>query len=203
MATQVAVVGAGPGGYPAAFHAADLGLDVVLVDKTENPGGVCLYCGCIPSKAILHAADSIQTAKEAEPLGIAFGPPTIDLEKLRSWKQSVVDKLTGGLGGLTRQRGITYLQGTARFADSRTLVVAGEDGSETKVVCERAIIATGSVPVRPGFLPDSPRIMNSTNALMLADIPARMLVMGGGYIGLELGQAYAVLGSQAGIGVTS
>lgn len=195
LEAQVAVIGAGPGGYPAAFHAADLGMAVVLVDKAENPGGVCLYRGCIPSKAILHAADSIQMAKEAEAMGITFGPPALDLVKLRAWKQSVVDKLTGGLGMLTRQRGITYLRGTARFVDSNTVEVVGDDGGKTRVVCQRAIIATGSVPVKPRFLPESPRIMDSTHALLLEDLPPRLLVMGGGYIGLELGQAYAVLGS--------
>lgn len=198
LSVEVAVVGAGPGGYPAAFHAADLGLDVLLIDKEANPGGVCLYRGCIPSKAILHAADSIQMAREAEPLGIKFAPPEIDLDKLRAWKNKVVSKLTGGLGGLTRTRGIQYLRGTAGFESSSRLTVLTSDG-EVQVDFDRAIIATGSIPMRPGFIPDSPRIMDSTNALALEDIPGTLLVMGGGYIGLELGQAYSVLGSEVSV----
>jgi dihydrolipoamide dehydrogenase len=189
------VVGAGPGGYPAAFHAADLGMEVVLIDREENPGGVCLYRGCIPSKAILHAAGAIESARESEALGIKFAPPEIDLDKLRAWKRGVVDKLTGGLGALTRQRNIRYLRGTARFTSPGTLEVAAADGATVEVAFQNAIIATGSVPVRPGFIPESPLIMDSTNALDLECIPGRLLVMGGGYIGLELGQAYATLGS--------
>ncbi len=195
---QLAVVGAGPGGYPAAFHAADLGLDVVLIDLEANPGGVCLYRGCIPSKSILHAASAIQMAREASALGITFGPPQIDLDTLRAWKQGVVDKLTGGLGGLTRKRGIVYLQGKASFSGRNTLDVAGADET-TRIEFEHAIVATGSVPVMPRFLPASPRIMDSTQALELADLPERLLVMGGGYIGLELGQAYAALGSKVSV----
>ena len=196
---QVVVVGAGPGGYPAAFHAADLGMDVVLIDKAKNPGGVCLYRGCIPSKAILHAAEAIESAKESEALGITFGPPEIDLDKLRSWKQSVVDKLTGGLGGLTKQRKIRYIQGTAKFTSDKTIEVEGVEGSKVEVVFDNAIIATGSIPVRPRFIPESPLIMDSTSALELETIPKTMLVMGGGYIGLELGQAYSVLGTEVSV----
>ncbi len=193
--TALAVVGAGPGGYPAAFHAADLGMEVVLIDREENPGGVCLYRGCIPSKAILHAAESIESARESEAFGIKFGPPEIDLKALRAWKRSVVDKLTGGLGALTRQRNIRYIQGSARFTSPGTLAVDAADGSTVEVAFQNAVIATGSVPVRPGFIPESPLIMDSTDALELACIPERLLVMGGGYIGVELGQAYAILGS--------
>jgi dihydrolipoamide dehydrogenase len=192
--TQVAIIGAGPGGYPAAFHAADLGLDVTLIDSAPNPGGVCLYRGCIPSKALLHAASIIQQAREATDIGITFAEPKIDLKKLQAWKQSVVTKLTTGLGGLTKQRGITYVQGTATFKDAHSLSVETAEGTKT-IEFEHAIIATGSIPVRPGLVPDSPRVMDSTNALEIETIPASMLVMGGGYIGLELGQAYAALGS--------
>ncbi len=192
---SIAVIGAGPGGYPAAFHAADLGMDVVLIDREPNPGGVCLYRGCIPSKAILHAAGVIQSAKDSEPLGIKFGPPEIDLPQLRQWKQSVVDKLTQGLGTLTRQRKIQYIQGAAQFTSSTSLTVSTGEGESVEVTFEHAIVATGSLPIRPSFIPESPLIMDSTNALDLECLPARLLVMGGGYIGLELGQAYATLGS--------
>ena len=192
--TQVAIIGAGPGGYPAAFHAADLGLEVTLIDSAPNPGGVCLYRGCIPSKALLHAAGIMQQAREATAIGITFAEPQLDIDKLRGWKQSVVDKLTEGLGGLTKQRGITYVQGTATFEDDHTLTVDTADGTRT-IEFEHAIVATGSIPVRPGIVPDSPLIMDSTNALDIETIPKSMLVMGGGYIGLELGQAYAALGS--------
>lgn len=197
--TSVAVIGAGPGGYPAAFHAADLGMDVVLIDKESDPGGVCLYCGCIPSKAVLHAAGVIQSAKDSEPLGIKFGPPEIDLPKLRQWKQSVVDKLTQGLGSLTKQRKIQYLQGTAQFTSSSTVQVTTSSDELVEVAFDHAIIATGSIPVRPKFIPESPLIMDSTKALELECIPGRLLVMGGGYIGLELGQAYAILGSEVSV----
>jgi dihydrolipoamide dehydrogenase len=194
LKTQVAIIGAGPGGYPAAFHAADLGLEVTLIDSAPNPGGVCLYRGCIPSKALLHAASIMQQAREATDLGITFAEPELDIDKLRAWKDSVVTKLTDGLGSLTKQRGITYLQGTATFEDAQTLSVDTDNGVR-KVTFEHAIIATGSIPVRPGIVPDSPLVMDSTNALEIETIPQSLLVMGGGYIGLELGQAYASLGS--------
>ncbi len=197
--TKVAVIGGGPGGYPAAFHAADLGMDVTLIDREENPGGVCLYRGCIPSKALLHAAAVIEEAREAKEFGVAFGEPAIDVAKLRAWKESVFGKLTGGLGQLTRQRKIRFVRGTARFADSASLEVAQADGTAVKVAFEHAIVATGSSPASiPGF-PDSPRVMDSTGALRLDDVPARMLVVGGGYIGIELGQAYAAFGSRVSV----
>jgi dihydrolipoamide dehydrogenase len=192
--TDLAVIGAGPGGYPAAFHAADLGLRVVLIDREANPGGVCLYRGCIPSKAILHAAGVLQQARDAAALGIHFGPARLDLDRLREWKTGVVRKLTTGLGGLTRKRGIEYVQGSARFSGSHEVTVETADGP-IAVHFEHAIVATGSAPVHPGLVPDSPLVLDSTNALDLEDIPGRMLVMGGGYIGLELGQAYSVLGT--------
>lgn len=194
--TQLLVLGAGPGGYPAAFHAADLGMEVTLVDRDPNPGGVCLYRGCIPSKALLHAAQVIHEARTAEKLGIAFGAPTIDFDKLRAWKGSVVEKLTSGLGGLTKQRGIRFLRGAARLTAPDRAVVALADGGEQEIVFEHAILATGSEPMRLPFLPSSPRVMDSTGALALEDLPKRLLVMGGGYIGLELGQVYAAFGCE-------
>ncbi len=193
--TFLAVIGGGPGGYPAAFHAADLGMDVVLIDREPNPGGVCLYRGCIPSKSILHAASAIQFAKETPDIGITFGEPVIDLPKLRQWKQGVIDGLTGGLGQLTKQRGITYIQGNAEFADSKTIRIKGTDGTGHTIEFKHAIIASGSEPTPLPFLPASERVMDSRNALALKSIPKSLLVIGGGYIGLELGQAYNALGS--------
>jgi dihydrolipoamide dehydrogenase len=196
LSTRLAVIGAGPGGYPAAFHAADLGLEVVLIDRDPTPGGVCLYRGCIPSKALLHAANLVQDAREAAALGVTFGAPAIDLERLRAWQQSVIHGLTTGLSGLTRQRGVTFLQGQARLTDAHTLQVLGPGGTETSVRFEHAILATGSEPIRPAFLPSSPRIVDSTGALAIPRIPQSMLVLGGGYIGLELGQVYAAFGAR-------
>jgi dihydrolipoamide dehydrogenase len=195
----LAVIGGGPGGYPAAFHAADLGMQVVLIDREPNPGGVCLYRGCIPSKSILHAASAIQMAKDAPDIGITLGEPTIDLAKLRRWKQGVVEGLTSGLGQLTKQRGITYIQGEAQFSDGSTISVRSSDGMNHVISFEHAIVATGSEPTALPFLPDSERIMSSKNALDLKDIPEKLLVIGGGYIGLELGQAYNALGSNVAV----
>jgi dihydrolipoamide dehydrogenase len=197
--TQVAVIGAGPGGYAAAFMAADLGLRVALVDLEPNPGGVCLYRGCIPSKALLHVAKVIGESRQAADWGIEFSEPKIDLDKLRAWKDGVVNKLTGGLGQLSKQRKVDFIQGRAAFLDSRTLKIEGQ-GGERRLVFENAIIATGSRPGAPRALsldsPRAPRIMDSTAALELDDIPKTMLVIGGGYIGLELGTVYAALGTQ-------
>lgn len=194
--TQLAVIGAGPGGYPAAFHAADLGMRVTLIDREAHPGGVCLYRGCIPSKALLHAAGVIGLAREASEIGIRFAAPDVDLDRLRDWKQSVVGELTGGLGQLTRARNIDYVQGEARFVDAHTLAIRLPEGGEQRLRFEQALIATGSTPVRPGLLPDSERVMDSTSALEVPEIPETLLVMGGGYIGLELGQVYAALGAR-------
>lgn len=192
--TDVVVVGAGPGGYAAAFMAADLGMKTLLVDKEQNPGGVCLYRGCIPSKALLHAAKIINEAKEAEAIGLTFAPPSVDLDKLRNWKNDVIAKLTGGLGQLRKARKVEHLQGTAKFLDANTLEVEGH--SET-VRFKHCILATGSRPVIPGPLNiGSDRVMSSTEALDLQDIPGTLLVVGGGYIGLELGTVYAALGSK-------
>jgi len=193
--SQVAVVGAGPGGYAAAFLAADLGLQVVLIGEEENPGGVCLYRGCIPSKALLHVSHVISLSRQAADWGVQFGEPRIDIEKLRSWKSDVVRKLTGGLGVLSRQRSVRYIRGRAGFVDGHTLKIKKQDGEEENVVFERAILATGSRPAGiPGITLRSPRLLDSSGALELGSVPKTMLVVGGGYIGLELGSVYAGLG---------
>ena len=196
MQTQLAVIGAGPGGYVAAFRAADLGMAVTLVDEAPKPGGVCLYRGCMPSKALLHAARVLTEAREAERWGIVFGEPAIDPARLRAWKDEVVAKLTGGLAFLAKQRGVTCVQGRAAFADASALTVAGPGGDVSTIGFEHAIIATGSRPARPeGLALDDPRVSDSTGALDLERIPPSLLVVGGGYIGLELGTVYAALGS--------
>lgn len=195
--TQLAVIGAGPGGYAAAFLAADLGMQVTLIDMEKNPGGVCLYRGCIPSKALLHVARLIHEAEEAKKWGVDFGEPKINIDKLRDFKSGVVNKLTGGLGQLAKQRKVNYINGKATFVNSTTLSVAKVDGSIEEVIFEKAILATGSVPAKiPGLSIDTPRVMDSTSALELNDVPKRLLVIGGGYIGLELSTVYASLGSE-------
>lgn len=195
--TQLAVIGAGPGGYAAAFYAADLGMQVTLIDPATNPGGVCLYRGCIPSKALLHVAKVLGEAKHAEQWGVSFGAPKIDVNRMRGFKEKVVNQLTGGLGQLSKQRKITYLQGTASFTDARTLQIEKSDGGSDTLTFEHAIIATGSHPARvPGLSIDSPRVMDSTGGLELPDVPKTLLVIGGGYIGLELGTVYAALGTK-------
>ena len=196
--TDVVVIGGGPGGYTAAFLAADRGMSVTLVDEAPRPGGVCLYRGCMPSKALLHAAKVVNDARQASVFGVSFGSPSIDVDRLRGWKNDVVLKLTGGLAQLTKQRGITYLQGRATFADAKTLAVdIKSDTDSSAVVCFRhAIVATGSRPSKPESLSfDDPRVLDSTSALELQEIPSSLLVVGGGYIGLELGTVYAALGS--------
>ncbi|MCK5580208.1 MAG: dihydrolipoyl dehydrogenase [Candidatus Omnitrophica bacterium] len=197
--TQLLVIGAGPGGYPAAFLAADLGLNVTLVDTQPNPGGVCLFKGCIPSKALLHAAKVLTDAKEANEIGIDFGTPSIDLSKIREWKNGVVTKLTNGLGILSKQRKINFIQGRASFSDSSTVIIKRIDGTEQAITFDNAIIATGSSPATLPFLPQSLHVMDSTDALKLDDIPGKLLVLGGGYIGLELGTAYNALGSEVSV----
>ena len=195
--SHVVVVGGGPGGYAAAFYAADLGMQVTLVDPAENPGGVCLYRGCIPSKALLHVAKLLDEAKHAEAWGVAFGAPTIDLNRLRGFKEKVVKQLTGGLGQLSKQRKITYVRGTAAFRDAHSLDVTDEGGKSTPISFDYAIVATGSRPATvPGLSIESARLMDSTGALELPDIPQSLLVVGGGYIGLELGSVYAALGTK-------
>ena len=197
---RIAVIGAGPGGYAAAFLAADLGMQVTLIDQELNPGGVCLYRGCIPSKALLHVAKLIEESRQAKNWGVDFSEPRIDLPRLRSWKEGVVKKLTGGLGQLSKQRKVRYLQGRASFENSQTLRVAKADGAEESLIFDRIIIATGSRPaIIPSLQLDSPRIMDSTAALDLSDVPATLLVVGGGYIGLELGTVYAALGTKVSV----
>ena len=193
---QLVVVGAGPGGYSAAFLAADLGLSVALVDPELNPGGVCVYRGCIPSKALLHVSDLLSESRHAKDWGIEFAEPTIDLDKLRAFKNNVVKRLTGGTGQLVKMRKIHYLQGWAEIVDAHHLTVKLSAGGEEQVQFEHALLATGSVPAIPPSLKiDDPRVMDSTAALELPDIPKSLLVVGGGYIGLELGTVYATLGS--------
>src|SRR5216684_1200035 len=194
---RIAVVGGGPGGYAAAFLAADFGMQVTLIDPEANPGGVCLYRGCIPSKALLHVAKLIEESQQAKNWGIAFPEPKIDLTRLRSWKESVVKKLTGGLGQLSKQRRVEYIQGRAAFENSTTLRITKADATETSLTFDRIILATGSRPaIIPAFKLDSPRLMDSTGALNLEGIPGTLLVVGGGYIGLELGSVYAALGTR-------
>ena len=194
---HVAIVGGGPGGYAAAFLAADLGMKVTLIDPEVNPGGVCLYRGCIPSKALLHVAKLLEEAEQAKNWGIEFADPKIDLAKLRGWKENVVKRLTGGLGQLSKQRGVQFVQGKASFENSTTLRVTKNGGAEERMTFDRIILATGSRPaIIPALKLDSPRVMDSSGALNLPDVPKTLLVIGGGYIGLELGSVYATLGTK-------
>jgi len=194
------IIGAGPGGYAAAFRAAELGLTVTLIDPEVNPGGVCLHRGCIPSKALLHVAKLVSEASESAEIGVGFAKPTIDVEKVRSWKNGVVEKLTAGLGAKVEKMKINYLRGTAQFKDSHTLNVSLVDGATEELVFDQAILATGSRPIMlPGVAEESQRIIDSTGALELADVPESLLVIGGGYIGLELGSAYAAIGSKVSV----
>lgn len=193
---EVVVLGAGPGGYTAAFRAADLGKQVVLIEREESLGGVCLNVGCIPSKALLHVAKVITEAEEVEHQGVSFGKPKIDINKIRSWKESVIGKLTGGLAGLAKQRKVQVVYGVAKFGSANSLIVETKDGSKT-ITFDNAIIAAGSSVVRiPGFPYDDPRLIDSTGALALADVPKRMLIIGGGIIGLEMATVYDALGSK-------
>jgi dihydrolipoamide dehydrogenase len=194
---DVLVLGAGPGGYSAAFRAADLGRKVVLVDKGETLGGVCLNIGCIPSKALLHAAKVLAETKEMSDHGISFGAAEIDLGKLRGWKESVVGRLTGGLTGLAKQRKVTTIRGYGRFSSPNQVTVELADGGTTTVDFTSAIIAAGSEPVTLPFVPhDDPRVIDSEGALEIRDVPERLLVLGGGIIGLEMGTVYHELGSK-------
>ena len=193
---EVAVLGSGPGGYTAAFRAADLGKKVVLIERYASLGGVCLNVGCIPSKALLHAARVVSEAEEMSHLGIGFGKPKVDLDKLRGWKESVVGRLTKGLAGLAKQRKVTVVEGVGRFTSPHMIEVKTADGVK-KVSFDNAIIAAGSQSARiPGFPYDDDRLMDSTGALELADIPKRLLVIGGGIIGLEMATVYDALGSK-------
>ncbi|MDY0146903.1 MAG: dihydrolipoyl dehydrogenase [Halothiobacillus sp.] len=194
---EVIVLGAGPGGYTAAFRAADLGKKVILIERYEKIGGVCLNVGCIPSKALLHVSGILNETREMGSHGITFAEPKIDLDGLRGFKNGVIDKLTGGLKQLAKQRKVTILQGVGQFASANHIRITAADGNQTTVQFEHAIIAAGSQPVKLPFIPhDDPRVIDSTGALELADIPRRMLIIGGGIIGLEMAQVYASLGSK-------
>lgn len=197
---KLTVIGGGPGGYAAAFLAADLEMDVTLIDLDKNPGGVCLYRGCIPSKALLHVAKLIHEAEEAKNWGIEFGTPKIDINKLRDFKNKVVEKLTNGLGQISKQRKINFIQGRASFINSSTLKIEKVDGQTIEHTFEKAIIATGSVITTiPSLNIQSKRLLNSTSALDLPEIPKSLLVIGGGYIGLELGSVYQALGTKVSV----
>ncbi len=193
---QLVVLGGGPGGYPAAFAAADHGIQVVLVDQDPEPGGVCLNRGCIPSKALLHIAKLINETREATHWGITFSEPRIDLDKLREFKAGVVGKLTGGIRQLGKARGVTLLQARGTFTGSQSLHLEHPDGSSSTLTFDTCLVAVGSRPAMPKLFDiGDPRVMDSTAALDLPDIPPRLLVIGGGYIGLEMGSVYAALGS--------
>lgn len=194
---DLVVLGGGPGGYPAAFDAADHGLKVLLVDENAQPGGVCLRVGCIPSKALLHIAKLVHEAKEAANWGLSFDEPKIDLEKLRQFKTGVVSKLTGGVSQLGKARGVKIVQARGEFVDSHTLKLTKPDGSNEQVTFRKAIVAVGSQPAMPKiFEIGDKRVMDSSGALDLPEIPKRLLVIGGGYIGLEMGSVYSALGSK-------
>ena len=194
--TELLVIGSGPGGYAAAFRAADLGMDVTMVDSALRPGGVCLHKGCIPSKTFLFLSELIHDASRAESMGITFGRPQIDLEALRTWKSNVIDKMAGGLESLTQRRGVQLIQGRAEFESSDSARL--QDAEVSRIKFRHAIVATGSYPTP---FPNTEfkaggRIMSSTGALALADIPESLLILGGGYVGLELGSVYAALGAR-------
>ncbi|MES4611556.1 MULTISPECIES: dihydrolipoyl dehydrogenase [Ewingella] len=194
--TQVVVLGAGPAGYSAAFRCADLGLETVLVERYSTLGGVCLNVGCIPSKALLHVAKVISEAKALEEHGIIFGEPKTDIDKVRVWKEKVINQLTGGLAGMAKGRKVKVVNGLGKFTGANTLVVEGENGATT-INFDNAIIAAGSRPIKLPFIPhDDPRVWDSTDALELKTVPERLLVMGGGIIGLEMGTVYHALGSK-------
>ena len=205
ISTEVVVLGSGPGGYTAAFRAADLGKKVVLIERYATLGGVCLNVGCIPSKALLHTAKVITEAQETAHHGVSFGAPKVDLETLRNWKANdVVGKLTGGLAAMAKGRGVTVVQGVGKFTSPNQIAVTLNDGSAadgkvTTIGFEHAIIAAGSQATKFPGAPDDERIMDSTGALALADIPKRMLVIGGGIIGLEMGTVYDALGTKVSV----
>ncbi|MEZ8094968.1 dihydrolipoyl dehydrogenase [Photobacterium swingsii] len=193
---QVVVLGSGPAGYSAAFRCADLGLDTVLIEKFNTLGGVCLNVGCIPSKALLHVAKVIEEAKAMAEHGVVFGEPQTDINKIRLWKDKVITQLTGGLGGMAKMRKVNIVNGYGKFTGPNTIVVEGEEG-QTTVNFDNAIIAAGSRPIELPFIPhEDPRIWDSTDALELKEVPEKLLVMGGGIIGLEMGTVYHSLGSQ-------
>ena len=194
--TQLVVLGAGPGGYSAAFRAADMGVETVIVDARETLGGVCLNVGCIPSKALLHVAKVMKEAKHLSAHGVSFGQPEVDLDKLRDYKDSVVGQLTKGLAGMSKMRKVKHVRGFGQFTGANSLEVKGEDGEVTTIKFDNAIIAAGSEPVSLPFIPEDDRVIDSTGALEMKDIPEKMLVLGGGIIGLEMGTVYEALGSK-------
>jgi dihydrolipoamide dehydrogenase len=197
VSAQVVVLGSGPGGYTAAFRAADLGLNVIMIERYENIGGVCLNVGCIPSKALLHTAQVINEAAEFGDIGVSFNKPDIDLDKLRAHKDGVLGKLTGGLKQLSKQRKVQIVHGYGKFTSANTIEVEAEDGAKTVVGFEHCIIAAGSRVTKLPFIPwDDPRVMDSTDALEIEEIPKRLLVIGGGIIGLEMATVYDALGSK-------
>ncbi len=200
MHVPLVVLGGGPGGYAAAFLAADLGLEVAIIDRDDRLGGTCLLRGCIPSKALLHVGRVLAETREMEDWGIHFQQPAIDLDALRARKDKVISTLTGGLATLARRRNVTLLRGTARFTGSTKLEVAGADGAGTTLTFDHCILASGSRPARiPAFDIGTDRVMDSTGALELRDVPESLLVVGGGYIGLEMGTVYAELGSRVSV----
>ena len=193
---SLVVLGSGPGGYTAAFRAADLGVDVILIEKYQNIGGVCLNVGCIPSKALLHTAQVINEAEEADHLGVSFAKPDVDIDKVRDYKSGIVKKLTGGLKQLAKQRKVTIVHGYGKFTSANSIEVTAEDGSTQAIGFDNCIIAAGSRVTKLPFIPwDDPRVMDSTDALELEEVPKRMLVVGGGIIGLEMATVYDALGA--------
>ena len=200
--TQVLVIGAGPGGYSAAFRCADLGLDTVIVERYPTLGGVCLNVGCIPSKALLHVAKVMEEAKHIEKAGISFSAPTIDIEKIAGYKNGVVKKLTDGLGAMSKMRKVEHIQGYATFLDENSVEVVSQSGEKTKVTFDSCIIAAGSQSTKMSFIPhEDPRIWDSTDALEVKEIPKKLLILGGGIIGLEMGTVYSTLGSQVDVAI--
>lgn len=197
LQTEVVVLGSGPGGYTAAFRAADLGKKVVLIEKYASIGGVCLNVGCIPSKALLHVAEVVNEADEFSHLGVSFEKPNIDIDQLRAHKEGVIGKLTGGLKGLAKQRKVEIVHGYGKFTSDKVITVEGDDGAVTEVAFENCIIAAGSRVTKLPFIPwDDPRVMDSTGALALEEVPERLLVVGGGIIGMEMATVYDALGSK-------
>ena len=200
--TQVLVIGAGPGGYSAAFRCADLGLDTIIVERYPTLGGVCLNVGCIPSKALLHVAKVVEEAKHIEKAGISFSAPTIDIEKIAGYKNGVVKKLTDGLGAMSKMRKVEHIQGYATFLDKNSVEVVSQSGEKTKVTFDNCIIAAGSQSTKMSFIPhEDPRIWDSTDALEVKEIPKKLLILGGGIIGLEMGTVYSTLGSQVDVAI--
>ncbi len=198
LKADIVVLGSGPGGYSAAFRAADLGKKVVLIERYENIGGVCLNVGCIPSKALLHVAKVIDDAKDLNELGVEFSTPKLDIDKIRAGKDNVIKKLTGGLKMMAKQRKVEIVHGYGRFTDANTIEV-DNNGEKTQVSFAQCIIAVGSVPVKLPFIPEDPRVMDSTGALQLEDPSCELLILGGGIIGLEMATVYRALGAKISI----